>query len=142
MTAKGVIADFVSPAEFHIWMQEMAAQKRIESTVDAGNLLGVSVDTIRRIRKRGGDRVLALAMTALLKNQNPYKPTDERQAAVGHIYITGTSNMGRPLGSKDKVPRGPRETEDEMRARLRAEIHAELGVAPRETEATTETEAA
>lgn len=142
MTAKGYVADFVSPAEFHVWMQEMASQKRIESTTDAANLLGVSVDTIRRIRKRGGDRVLALAMTALLKSQNPYKPTDERSAQVSGIVILGTSNMGRPLGAKDKAPRGPRETEEEMRARLRAEVLAELGVEPTETAETDETEAA
>lgn len=124
MTAKGAVADFVSPAEFHTWMQEMASQKRIESTTDAANLLGVSVDTIRRIRKRGGDRTLALAMTALMKNQNPYKPTPERTAEVSNILIVGTTNLGRPMGAKDKGPRG--ETEAEMRERIRAEVLAEF----------------
>lgn len=140
MTMKGAVADFISAADVEVWLQEMAAQKRIENTADAAALLGVSRDTALRIRKRGGDKMLALAMTALLKKQNPYKPAPGRGAELPE-FPTGI--MGRPLGVKDSTKRKSRkETEAAMRERIEAEVKAKYGIAENEAPAEGEAVAA
>ena len=62
----------MTPEVFTAWLAEMKAAKLARSDAECGRLLGLSADTIVRMKEKGADRRTALACTALLHRMQPY----------------------------------------------------------------------
>jgi len=125
---KGSTADFMSGEQFEAFSRRMLAANAIRDIYDLAEQLGVTVRTINRMRDTGGDKMLALACQALVNGLTPF---DEVEVPDTAPVLPKYGARGRPDGSKDRSPRKRTvETEDEMRARIEAEVRAKFGLPP------------
>lgn len=63
----------MTPEAFEAWLAAMKAAGLARSAAACARLLGVSEDTVSRYRRRGAERVVALACRALLHRMEPYE---------------------------------------------------------------------
>lgn len=62
----------MTPADFSRWLAAMKATGLARSDAAAGRLLGISADTVVRMKSAGADLRTALACRALLHRLEPY----------------------------------------------------------------------
>ena len=62
----------MSPESFIAWLDEMTSSGRAKSDAECARLLGRTPHNIVTMKKRGADRMTALACTALLADLAPY----------------------------------------------------------------------
>ena len=62
----------MTPSAFRAWLAAMKAAGVAQTDIDCGRLLGVSADTMSRMRVSGTDRRTALACRALTWGLRPW----------------------------------------------------------------------
>lgn len=62
----------MSAEAFVRWLAEMKSAGLARSDAECGRLLGISADTVVRLKSAGADRRTALACRALLHRMEPY----------------------------------------------------------------------
>lgn len=63
----------MTPAAFISWLAAMKAAGLARSDAAAGRMLGISADTVVRLKRDGADLRTALACRALLHRLEPYE---------------------------------------------------------------------
>jgi uncharacterized protein (DUF4415 family) len=62
----------MTPQQFASWLDDMRELGIAEYDYDCGRLLGLSANSIAKIKKKGTDKRTALACAALLNRLQPY----------------------------------------------------------------------
>lgn len=77
------VADGMTPDAFHTWLAAMKAAGLARSDAHCARLLGISANSVLKLKRNGGDMRTALACAALLVGLPPYgEEPDSRRASV------------------------------------------------------------
>lgn len=63
----------MTPASFVAWLAAMKAARLAMSDAEAGRLLGITPNSVVKMKRNGADRRTALACRALYHNMEPWE---------------------------------------------------------------------